>query len=104
LKILDEDGRFTYSPIVWASNTNTASIVIYPIPVKDKITIKLNSLTKNVYNVAVTDMQGRVVLRATFNVDAGTTVKEINATSLKQGTYFVKIESTDGSQVIKIVK
>lgn len=104
LKIIDEDGRFTYSAIVWASNTNTASIVIYPIPVKDKITMKLNSLTQNVYNVAVTDVQGRVVLRATFNVDAGTTVKEINASALKQGTYFVKIESTSGSQVIKIVK
>jgi hypothetical protein len=104
LKIIDADGKFAYSPIVWASNVNIASIVIYPIPIKDKITMKLNSVTENVYNVIVTDVQGHVVLRTTFSVDAGTTVKEINATSLKQGTYFVKIESTSGSQVIKIVK
>jgi len=104
LKIVDADGRFSYSAIVWAANSNAASVVIYPIPVKDKIVMKLNSLTQNVYNVAVTDMSGRAVLRATFSVDAGTTVKEINASSLKQGAYFVKIESNEGAQVIKIVK
>lgn len=104
LKIADKDGKFIYSPIVWASNTSTANIVIYPIPVKDKITMKMATLKTNTYNISVTDMQGRVVIRTTFNAEAGTTVKEINASALKQGTYFVRIESTDGSQVIKIVK
>lgn len=62
LKIADKDGKFVYSPIVWASNTSTANIVIYPIPVKDKITMKMTTLKTNIYNISVTDMQGRVVI------------------------------------------
>jgi len=104
LKIADADGKFTYSAYVWASNSGSANIIIYPNPVKDRIVIKVNSLVKTDYNVAVTDMQGRVILRTTLNAVEGATVKEINAASLKQGTYFVKIQNEEGSQVIKIVK
>jgi len=104
LRITDADGKFAYSAVVSASSPSIANIVIYPIPVKDKIMMKLNSPATNTYDVDVIDMQGRVVLKANFVVDAGTTSKEINAALLKQGTYFVKIKSNEGSQVIKIVK
>jgi len=104
LKITDADGKFKYSEVVTTSNTSIANIIIYPVPVKDRIIIKLNSLAKSKYDVDVIDGQGRVVLRTSFTVDAGTTSKEIGAAALKQGTYFVKIKNDEGSQVIKIIK
>jgi hypothetical protein len=104
LSITDADGKFAYSPVVSSSNATVAKVVIYPIPVKDRIIMKLNSLAASTYDIDVIDMQGRVVLRTNFAVDGGTTSKEIYAASLKQGTYFVKIKSNEGSQVIKIVK
>lgn len=104
LKITDADGKFIYSAIVTSTNISVSSVVIYPIPVKDRIMIKLNSLATSKYDIDVIDARGRTVLRTSFIVDAGTSSKEINASALKQGTFFVKIKSDEGSQVIKIVK
>lgn len=104
LKIVDADGKFTYSPILISSNTKSTDIAIYPNPVKDRIVLNINSKVKTTFKVTVTDMQGRTILNSVISVDEGISQRELNATALKQGTYFVRLENTDGSQVIKIIK
>ncbi|CAN5403460.1 hypothetical protein BH10BAC2_BH10BAC2_46110 [soil metagenome] len=104
LKIADADGRFTYSPILQSSNTKVLDITIYPNPVKDRIVLNINSKTKTSFNISVTDMQGRILLTTVLTVDEGISKREINASALKQGTYFVRMESAEGSQIIKIIK
>ncbi|QEC67035.1 T9SS type A sorting domain-containing protein [Panacibacter ginsenosidivorans] len=104
LKIVDADGKFTYSPILISSNNKLTDIAVYPNPVKDRIVLNINSKVKTTFNVTVTDMQGRTILRNVISVDEGISQRELNATALKQGTYFVRLENTDGSQIIKIIK
>jgi hypothetical protein len=72
--------------------------------VRDRIVLNINSKVKTTFNVTVTDMQGRTILNNVISVDEGITRRELNATALKQGTYFVRLENTDGSQIIKIIK
>lgn len=104
LKITDVDGKFTYSPILQSANTKVLDIAIYPNPVKDRIVLNINSKTKTSFNVSVTDMQGRILITTVVNVDEGISKREITASALKQGTYFVRMESSEGSHVIKIIK
>jgi hypothetical protein len=99
LKIVDADGKFTYSPILISSNNKLTDVAIYPNPVRDRIVLNINSKVKTTFNVTVTDMQGRTILNNVISVDEGITQRELNATALKQGTYFVRLENTDGSQI-----
>ena len=104
LKMVDQDGKFKYSPYITTANNKNVDYAIFPNPVQNNIFLTINSKIQTAMTVTVADMQGRAVLRTVFNVNEGVTTKDIPAASLAKGTYFVKLESTEGTQVIKIVK
>ena len=104
LKMVDADGKYKYSPYISTANNKNVDYVIFPNPVQNNIFLTINSKIQTAMTVTVADMQGRAVLRTVFNVNEGVTTKDIPAASLAKGTYLVKLESAEGTQVIKIVK
>ncbi|MGN6647849.1 MAG: esterase-like activity of phytase family protein [Cytophaga sp.] len=84
--------------------TSSASINIYPNPTDRIATIAITSETPEQVSVQVYDIQGRQVLGSiTEAFDAGLHTISLNTSSLKEGTYMVKVSTELKSTVIRLV-
>jgi hypothetical protein len=72
-------------------------ISVYPNPVIDKLKIK--SITP-VTSIAIYNILGKKVK----DIQSDNPIKEIDMSSLSKGVYLVKINSTDRTQTIKVMK
>ena len=89
-KTLSGTLNFTYEEISGISEIESASVKIYPNPVKDELKIESGDLT--IKKVEILDVTGKVVGNS------------INVSALSQGIYFVKIETDKGIITRKLVK
>jgi hypothetical protein len=90
LKMLDKDGRFTYSQIAKVSLTSNPFIQLYPNPVKAFTNIAYNCKAGSV--VEVYNMLGLRLLSLPIAGRSGTL--QINTSGLASGTYNVVIKSS----------
>ncbi|RYF44651.1 MAG: T9SS type A sorting domain-containing protein, partial [Chitinophagaceae bacterium] len=80
--------------------TNDAAqnvISMYPNPTKSMLTLVQNS---NIESVQVFDLLGKNVMNQTVNA----TTAQLNVTELASGTYVIKTQSANGTQVSKFIK
>lgn len=76
---------------------NTADIKMYPNPVKDKLILKS---TDRINTVQIIDISGKVLfIKNMFNSKF-----EINVSELKNGTYFMKIQTNNKTEILRFVK
>jgi Secretion system C-terminal sorting domain len=93
LKIIDDDGRFEYSKIIFLEKNNPDEIEIYPNPVHDFLNI-LNFNPKNESDFEIINTLGQSVLTGKINSQT------IDLQVLIKGVYFLKI----GAQTIRFLK
>lgn len=96
LRIVDNDGKITYSNIVTLKSiVSNSNILCYPKLANDKVTIEWNS--KNVSTTAITiiDAFGRVILNKNIFTNIGFNKSEIDINILKTGVYYVRINNDD---------
>ena len=108
LKIVDADGKLTYSTTVALLNAVKGFdiISIAPNPVVSN-TFKLNlaSAQAGKMEFGIFDMQGRLVKRESITVIAGFNSLPVNVANLSAGTYTIRsILTDDQSKVIRFVK
>lgn len=71
---------------------------VYPNPTTGEFTVELNNgLTKN---IQITDVTGRVILTEVTSDDKTT----VNLNAYSKGIYYVKIQSDNAVEVIKVIK
>lgn len=97
LKIVDRDGRFTYSKIVSVAFAITPAAEIRTNPVKDMLTI---GGIRGRTTIAVYNMQGLEITRIT----TGNSIANLDAVSWAKGVYIVNISSIDHVSTRKIIK
>lgn len=97
LKLTDRDGQFTYSAVVlvnWQSKGFSVQSM-YPVPVKDGLTINLTSEKNQQLNIRITDVAGRLLQQTTRQCVSGANLIQVNNLgTLTSGQYFITI-STD---------
>jgi hypothetical protein len=76
---------------------DTAQFSAFPNPTKNNWNITSSSI---INTVAIYDILGKQVMTLVPNA----TETVINASSLKSGMYFAKIESDNGSKTVKLIK
>ena len=108
LKIVDADGKITYSNTIALINGTKgfALMNIAPNPVRGN-SFKLNttSATSTKMDVVISDMQGRIVRRQTVSLTAGFNNTDIIVNSLAPGTYSLYgITADDRSGLIRFAK
>ena len=87
LKIVDNDGSFTYSPVIKIDRRkNTSGINILSNPVKDFVIISSTDRSLNNTQASIFNMQGAVV--KTFIIKEGSHV--IDLKSLPAGVYYIR--------------
>ncbi len=73
------------------------NIIIYPNPAKNSITV---SSSENLGQIEIFGLDGRRIL----SVKTGNKTVVISTTNLKQGSYAVKVQSSNGTKFFKLIK
>ncbi len=90
LKMIDIDGKFTYSKIVSAKlSNNVPNALIYPNPTTESLTIKLNEQLLLNSTLLLTDVTGSMIMQQAIKTSE-VTIK-LNLKELSAGRYFIKI-------------
>ncbi|MBK8786721.1 MAG: T9SS type A sorting domain-containing protein [Chitinophagaceae bacterium] len=108
LKIMDADGKLTYSTTVALLQAVKGFDIISMAPnpvVTDHFKMNIASAQAGKMDISIFDMQGRLVNRQHIPVIAGYNSLPINAANLQAGTYTIQaMIADDRSKVIRFVK
>lgn len=83
LKILDNDSRFKYSPIIRINKVNSTAVTVYPNPASSYI---IAAAATKVQQIKITDAAGKLVLQY-----KGTPGNRYNIARLSKGLYTLQI-------------
>lgn len=98
LKALGSDGTFTYSPVRNVTVEGNGTLVIFPNPVQDQLTIQGIQAGKP---VTIFDEQGRMIRRFI----AASVSERVDMSSWAAGIYFISVSDLNGSgNYYKIIK
>ncbi|HMU73718.1 MAG TPA: T9SS type A sorting domain-containing protein, partial [Ferruginibacter sp.] len=108
LKITDADGRVSYSPVVSLINADKGLDIqpITPNPVTgSRFNVRISSAKALVFELHITDIQGRVVHRQRLNLVAGFNENTVDVSRLPAGTYQVYgLANGERTKLMRFVK
>ncbi len=107
LKIIDIDGKVSYSSIVkLGGKQNDMQLVgILPNPVSNIAQLNITSVKKDNVELAIISLEGKVMYRNTVQLQPGSSNISLDVSGLAKGTYFVRGVFANGqSNAIKFVK
>ncbi len=84
---------------IYSSN----NIELYPNPVNDYLTVKLNAMTTETISVSIADMLGNIVLQKEIKLNGEKEFK-LNTAMLSKGTYSLQLISSAESYSAKLTK
>lgn len=108
LKMIDVDGRFTYSNVVALSGSQSNKITIEkikPNPFTDFIEIAFVLQESQKISIQLVDISGRPVVTKSFEGYVGNNISKLEQLKgLAQGMYFIKIITADAVLQQKVMK
>lgn len=103
LKMVDVDGRFTYSKIVAIKmDGKTITLQIAPNPAKNILNVQVNGGNENA-TLQIIDITGRKVKEEKINLNGNTSVS-IDINNLQKGTYNLVLKSKTKNEQKKFIK
>jgi hypothetical protein len=107
LKMIDNDGRFTYSSTLFFSGDagNDMPVSITPNPFTEALNIQLSLDKAQQIDIQLVDMKGRVVTSKNVQGQEGTNAVLCNGlSSLPDGIYIIRVKTTEGIFQQKLLK
>ncbi|MEM7101948.1 MAG: T9SS type A sorting domain-containing protein [Bacteroidota bacterium] len=106
LKMVDEDENYSYSDIIFVKREISEFILngIFPNPVKETVTVHIESPVDVKLSVSLFDILGRDIARKPFEAIAGTNHFEIEMHDLASGVYMVVVEIENERFTRKLIK
>jgi hypothetical protein len=106
LKMMDENGKNTYSRIVAVMNGVNGLLLTSLIPtmVSNTATLTVASSGQRKLDLIIVDMQGRMMLRRNYTIAAGNTSIELQLTGLVAGAYQLTGISAESKTTIRFIK
>lgn len=100
IKMVDIDGRYTYSAVRSLQNLGANEISSYPNPVKGTMQVAINAAGNDAATVQITDMSGKTVYSKVHSVTEGDNNITIDAAAFTAGAYILKVQLS-GEVVVK---
>jgi hypothetical protein len=107
LRTRDENGRVSYSITIAILNKSTGFEVVsvFPTPTKNLLYVNVSSTHKANLQLAVVDVQGRIMRRVDKAVQPGTGLMSFDVTGLAAGVYVLQCRTDEGyEKTIRFVK
>ena len=102
LKMIDKDGRFTYSWIVIVQfSDNQQAVKVFPNPANDNLYINFSNSAET-YACRLLDTEGKTVWAADVNTSTRNTFS-VNTSNLAEGVYFVSVKNEKADYRQKVV-
>lgn len=104
LKLIDQDGKFTYSNTVIIKSKTAAIFTVFSNPVKNKLVqLQISNVPKNVYSLAICDLTGKILVQKNINYN-GVSVSEnlVLSNAFARGLYIVKLVGNGVNETIQI--
>jgi predicted outer membrane repeat protein len=104
LKMIDLDGKYSYSKIIVIDNKPEKAIIgqVYPNPSTGSANIQINTLENGTWTISVFDLTGKYLQSFTKNLSVGG--HNITLENLQQGINYIKIESGTLQEFRKVIK
>ena len=99
LKLIDQNGSYSYSKIVTIRYDKNASVTIFPNPVKDVLNVQLH-LPAGAISLQIIDGMGRMVKTVSLQSSGSTLSTAIDLSGLAAGQYYLHA----GSESISFIK
>jgi hypothetical protein len=105
LKMVDADGKYTYSNTILISLADMAGKVsVYPNPAKHEIKLTTVSAADGNAQWKITDNAGRVVMQSSMQLKKGNNNVMIDINKLAGGLYYISVTGAGIDQNIKVQK
>lgn len=107
LRMVDNDGRFSYSMIVRVFNGNQKGneITLYPNPFYDQVSIAANFQNAGPADIRIVDVAGRIIRKMNAQVKEGfNSISINNLADLPDGVYFIEVVQKNQIKRAKLVK
>jgi hypothetical protein len=105
VKMLDQDGRFTYSNVLPVHIKNkTGNAVVYPNPVKESATIVMVSESRQILTYTLLDYSGKSLAKNVVTLQEGVNSFSLDTQNLPAGPYLLKMITGSQEQQLKIIK
>ena len=103
LQMVDKQGNIAYSNVVVITLNSGISFTVYPNPVRNIMSLRVNNDKSETVTVQVIDLLGKVLTQQQAQLNAGTNTLSLNVSSLASGSYVVVIkgESQESRHFIK---
>lgn len=104
MQMVNTDFSKIFSPIKSVRNEGTADVSIYPNPVRDLLSIMINSDKPDLAIISIIDAFGKLVYTRSNNIAAGVNNIQFDANLISKGTYLIKIQLSSDKIIRKFFK
>jgi hypothetical protein len=105
LKMVDLDGRFTYSDIVAIKiNNDSYNVSVFPNPVQNELQIQIPSTVKAECTIQLRDISGKLIRQKTVQLNNTLLSTSMNMEDLGKGLYMLVVQYGDIKETQKIIK
>lgn len=104
LRIVDQDGSFSYSPIRMVTFGAGNTVQILPNPTKGAVEVMFTAATEGSTTVNVLDMSGRLLQTRTIERQRGSNNVSIDLGGLAQGVYWIALLDETGTKSYRVVR
>jgi len=106
LKLVDQNGAFTYSEIrkVELQKANvTQGMVVSPNPSTGVIRLAWTNSADGNIQIKIHDLRGKEVYNQTTQATEGYQVKQLNLSDLSAGVYMIQVQSNQSTEQFKLI-
>jgi hypothetical protein len=86
------------------NGTSNLPCHIFPNPGKGNYQLEIFTTKNDLATLTITDITGNIIKQSIEQINAGLSVININISESAKGIYFVKVNSSNGFNTLKIVK
>lgn len=104
LRIVDENGSFTYSPVVKLNFNGASAFNVYPTITRNSLHVELNAAKQEPITALIFDHTGRQLSVQKLQLAAGYNNIELSVNNLPAGEYLLKLVNHSSNSIAKFIK
>jgi hypothetical protein len=106
LKLLDKDGRFSYSPVVTVRTScgNTDYMTVYPNPVSTNLTVSFYTAYKGQANLIIVNAVGQQVGNQKMQITSSANTVNLDMSNYIPGMYLLYLTDDTGNKIGDVQK